>query len=538
MVDFDAGYNPYSSRRNVVYGKNGMVAASQSLASQAGLSVMRQGGNAIDAAIATAACLTVVEPTSNGIGGDAFAIVWTKGNLHGLNASGPTPKGISIDAVKSLGHDTMPINGWIPVTVPGTPSAWAELSKRFGKLPLCEVLKPAIGYARDGFPVSPTVARYWQRSFDIYSESFECDKFSEWFKVFAPDGRVPKVGEVWKSEAHARTLEEIGASGAESFYRGELASKIVRASEASGGFFAKEDLADFRPEWVKPIFTSYRGYDVWEMPPNGQGVVALSALNVLERFKFGRRDEVDTFHNQIEAIKLAFTAAKQAVSDPIDMDGRHLEYLLGDEFASFGKGCIGEFAKFPNPVDLPKGGTVYLCTADSEGNMVSYIQSNYYGFGSGIVVPGTGIALQNRGNSFSLDPNHINCLRGGKRTYHTIIPGFLTKDGKPVGPFGVMGAYMQPQGHVQVVMNSIDFALNPQMTLDAPRFQWIDGNTVEVEPSFPEHIVRGLIARGHDVKVSFDVSSFGRGQIIWRDSETGCLMGGTESRCDGGIAAW
>lgn len=538
MVNFDSTYHPYPSHRNVVYSKNGMVATSQTLAAQAGLSIMQKGGNAIDAAIATAACLTIVEPTSNGIGGDAFALVWTKGELHGLNASGPTPKSISIEAVKALGHERLPIMGWLPVTVPGVPSAWAELSKRFGKLPLREVLEPAINHARNGFPISPTIAHYWNKSFEIYDAKPDKEKFSTWFETFAPNGRAPKVGEIWKSENHATTLEKIGESNAESFYHGELANKIIKASKEGGGFLTAEDLAEFKPEWVKPISTNYRGYDVWEMPPNGQGVVALSALNILKDFKFSARERIDTVHKQIEAIKLAFTAAQQAITDPQHMNDKHLEYLLGERFANLGKSRINEFASMPEPVDLPKSGTVYLCTADSEGNMVSYIQSNYYGFGSGVVVPETGIALQNRGYDFSLDPNHANCLKGGKRTYHTIIPGFLTKDDEAVGPFGVMGAYMQPQGHIQVIMNIIDFALNPQMALDAPRFQWIEGKSVAIEPGFPTHIARGLAAMGHDIKVSFDTSSFGRGQIILRDPRTGCLMGATESRCDGGVAAW
>ena len=537
-IKFDSTYSPYPSHRNVVYSKNGMVATSQTLASQAGLSVMQKGGNAIDAAIATAACLTVVEPTSNGIGGDAFALVWTKGELQGLNASGPTPKSISIEAVKALGHEKIPVMGWLPVTVPGVPAAWTELSTKYGKLPLKDVLEPAIEYARNGFPVSPTVAHYWQRSFEIYDANPDKEQFSAWFETFAPNGRAPKVGEIWKSVNHATTLEKIGESHASSFYHGELANQIVKASTNGGGFLTAADLAEFKPEWVKPIATHYHGFEVWEMPPNGQGIVALTALNILKEFKFSAREQVDTVHKQIEAIKLAFTAAQQAITDPKHMNGQHLEYLLGDEFADLGKRHINEVAAIPKPIDLPKSGTVYLCTADNEGNMVSYIQSNYYGFGSGIVVPETGIALQNRGFDFSLDPNHANCLKGGKRTYHTIIPGFLTKGSDPVGPFGVMGGYMQPQGHVQVMMNLLDFGLNPQMALDAPRFQWKEGKSIEIEPGFPTHLARGLEARGHDVKVSFETASFGRGQMIMRDPQTGCLMGATESRCDGGVASW
>jgi len=535
---FNPDFNPYASHRSVVYGKNGMVATSQSLAAQAGLEILQKGGNAIDAAIATAACLTVVEPTSNGIGGDAFALVWTKGELHGLNASGPAPMSASIEAVKALGHEKIPQFGWLPVTVPGAPSAWAALSKRFGKLSLLEALQPAIRHAREGFPISTTLAYYWNFSYQKNSQNPDTKTFEEWLKVFAPNGRAPKVGEIWKSEAHAQTLEEIGRTDGESFYRGELAQKMSDASKIGGGFLTVDDLNAFQPEWVEPISVNYRGYDVWELPPNGQGIIALSALNILKGFDFGAKELTETYHKQIEAIKLAFAAGKQAISDPNHMDPSHAPFLLSDEFADRERARITDAALMPEPGSLPKGGTVYLCTADGEGNMVSFIQSNYWGFGSGIVVPGTGIAMQNRGFEFSLDPEHANALKPGKRTYHTIIPGFLTKDGEAVGPFGVMGGYMQPQGHVQVLMNTIDFALNPQMALDAPRFQWIEGKTVEVESSFPAHIAKELAAKGHDIKVALNGGGFGRGQIIWRDPVSGVLAGGTESRCDSAVVGW
>ena len=534
---FDALYNPYASHRNVTYGLNGCVATSQPLAAQAGLHIMRMGGNAIDAAVAAAACLTVVEPTSNGIGSDAFALVWTKCKLHGLNSSGASPASISIDAVKKLGHEKMPTFGWIPVTVPGAPAAWAELIKKFGKLTLAQVLEPAISYAKDGYPISPTLGYFWQRAYDTYKKQ-NGEEFAAWFETFAPSGNAPKIGEVWKSPDHARTLEEIAQSDAESFYRGELAQRIAKASKEQGGFLTAEDLAEFAPEWVDPISVNYRGYDVWEIPPNGQGIVALAALNILNGYEFAVRDCVDTAHKQIEAIKLAFTAAKQVVTDPRHVNPAHVKWLLEESFAKDGRAQIGEQAIMPQPGNLPKGGTVYLCTADGEGNMVSYIQSNYMGFGSGVVVPNTGIALQNRGHDFSLDEAHVNSLQGGKRTYHTIIPGFLTKGGVPVGPFGVMGGYMQPQGHVQVIMNTVDFALNPQMALDAPRFQWMDGKTVEVERSFPAHIAEALARRGHDVRVALNSGAFGRGEVIWRDPQTGVLAGGTESRTDGAVVAY
>jgi len=537
---FDPSYNPYPSHRNVVYGKNGMVATSQSLAAQAGLEILQKGGNAIDAAIATAACLTVVEPTSNGIGGDAFALVWTKGELHGLNASGPAPKSASIEAVQALGHEKIPQFGWLPITVPGAPAAWAALSERFGKLPLETVLEPAANYAREGFPVSPTVAYYWKFAFEKNSKNPDAQTFEEWLKVFAPGGRAPKAGEIWKSEGHAKTLEDIGRTKGESFYRGKLAHKIAEASKENGGFLTAEDLAAYEPEWVAPISANYRGYDVWELPPNGQGIIALSALNILKGFDFSPdgKDATETVHKQIEAIKLAFAAGKKAISDPAHMDSAHAPYLLSEDFAQRERARIGDEAIEPEPGSLPKGGTVYLCTADGEGNMVSFIQSNYWGFGSGIVVPDTGISMHNRGFEFSLDKDHANALKGGKKTYHTIIPGFLTKGNEAIGPFGVMGGYMQPQGHVQILMNTIDFALNPQMALDAPRFQWLENKTVEVENSFPHHVAQALAQKGHDIRIVLNGGAFGRGQIIWRDPETGVLSGGAESRCDSAVAAY
>ncbi|WP_134684340.1 gamma-glutamyltransferase family protein [Brevibacillus migulae] len=536
MIQFDAQSYPYPSQRNATIARNGMVATSQPLAAQAGLDILKKGGNAIDAAIATAACLTVVEPTSNGIGGDAFALVWTKDGLHGLNASGPAPQGISIEAVKAAGHEKMPTYGWYPVTVPGAPSAWAALSKRFGKLPLAEVLQPAIDYAENGFPVSPTLGYFWDLAYKKLKNQLTGPEFAEWFKTFAPDGRAPKVGEMWKSPAHARTLRSIAESNAESFYRGELAEKIDAFSREHGGFLRKEDLAAYQPDWVDPIRVNYKGYDVWEIPPNGQGLVALLALNLLKGFEFPAKDTVETYHKQMEAMKLAFADGLKYITQRDKMNVT-VEQLLSEQYAAQRRALIGEDALQPEPGEPARSGTVYLAAADGEGNMISYIQSNYMGFGSGIVIPDTGIAMQNRGHNFSLDPGHDNRLEPGKKTYHTIIPGFLTKDGKPVGPFGVMGGFMQPQGHVQVVMNMIDFHLNPQAALDAPRWQWIEGKTVEVEPHFPEHIALSLARKGHEIKRTLGSGGFGRGQIIVRD-ENGVLTGGTDFRTDGSVAAW
>ncbi|PLT28955.1 gamma-glutamyltransferase [Peribacillus deserti] len=537
MPTYESLSYPYSSQRMETIGRRGMVATSQPLAAQAGLDILKKGGNAIDAAIATAACLTVVEPTSNGIGGDAFAIVWTKGELYGLNASGSAPQTISAEAVKNLGHEQMPKFGLVPVTVPGAPGAWAALSKRFGKLPLKEVLEPAIQYAENGFPISPVLGKYWKRAFEIFKDRFKGKEYENWFKTFTPEGRAPEIGEIWKSPDHAASLREIGETNAESFYRGDIAEKIDAFSREHGGFIRKEDLAGFEPEWVNPIGVNYRGYDVWEIPPNGQGLVALMALNVLKGYEFSEKDSVDTYHKQIEAMKLAFIDGKKYITQQDKMSVT-VERLLSEEYAKQRRNLIGEKALTPEPGTPPKGGTVYLSAADEEGNMISFIQSNYMGFGSGIVIPGTGIALQNRGADFSLDPEHENRIEPGKKTYHTIIPGFLTKDGKPVGPFGVMGGYMQPQGHVQVIMNTIDFQLNPQAALDAPRWQWIEGKTIEVERSLPQHIVEALIRKGHDIKVAADTGGFGRGQIIWRNPDNGVLHGGTEPRTDGFIAVW
>ncbi|WP_430790372.1 gamma-glutamyltransferase [Virgibacillus flavescens] len=537
MKSFNHPAHPYPTTRNAVYGSKGMVATSQPLASQAGLDILKKGGNAIDAAIATAACLTVVEPTSNGIGGDAFALVWTKGELHGLNGSGRAPKNISIDAVKEAGHEEIPKYGWTPVTVPGAPGAWAELSNKFGKLPLTEVLEPAINYATEGYPVSPTLGKFWKKGYGVFKEKLTDDVFANWFNTFAPKGRAPEIGEVWSSKDHAETLRLIAETNAESFYHGELAEKIAEFSKQNGGYLTAEDLAAHETEWVKPINVNYRGYDVWEIPPNGQGIVALQALNILKGFKFPEKESVDTYHKQVEAIKLAFADAHKHVTEEAHMK-HSTSALLSEEYAEVRRNLIGDEALQPEAGEPSSSGTVYLATADNEGNMVSFIQSNYMGFGSGLVVPGTGIGLQNRGHNFSLDKEHVNALKGGKKTFHTIIPGFLTKDKQPVGPFGVMGGFMQPQGHVQVMMNTIDFGLNPQAALDAPRWQWMKDKTVEVENRFPHHLAQALADRGHDIKVALEPNSFGRGQIIWRDPESGVLVGGTESRTDGNVAAW
>ena len=537
---FDAQHNPYKAKRQVTYSKNGMVATSQPLAAEAGLAILKKGGNAVDAAIATAACLTVTEPTSNGIGSDAFALVWIHDDkkLYGLNGSGPAPEALSIDVLKEKGiTEEMPAFGWTPVTVPGTPAAWAELSRRFGKLPFKELFEPAIRHARNGYPLSPVLAFFWNNAAKRFKETLTSEEFSAWFETFAPGGEAPKAGDLWQSEGHAKTLEAIAKTDAKAFYTGELADRIDEVSKAQGGYLRKDDLASFQPEWVEPVSVNYKGYDVWEIPPNGQGMIALMALKTLQDDTFATRDTDQTFHYQIEAMKQAFTDGLHYITEPSDMT-QSVSSMLSDSYARERRSEITGVAMEPKPGDPSSSGTVYLAAADKDGNMVSFIQSNYMGFGSGIVVPGTGIALQNRGHNFSLDPTHDNALKPGKRTYHTIIPGFMTKGNEAVGPFGVMGGFMQPQGHMQMVMNTVDFKLNPQAALDAPRWQWLKGKSVQLEQTVPEHIVNGLLRRGHKVEIAAHDGAFGRGQIIWRDPETGVLAGGTESRTDGAIAVY
>ncbi|MDR1802163.1 MAG: gamma-glutamyltransferase family protein [Treponema sp.] len=534
-MKFDPAYVPYPSSRYPIYAREGMVATSSPQASAAGIEALRQGGNAIDAAVAAAAAITVTEPCSNGIGSDAFAIVWTGGRLYGLNASGKAPLNISIEKVKAAYGNIgkAPASGWAPTMVPGAPKAWARLAERFGKLPLKKSMEGAIHYAREGFPLNANLPAFFASAAERYG-SQDGDKrvFDEWFKTFMPGG-PPKAGDVLVLKNHAESLEAIAGSNAEDFYRGSLADRIVADSEELGGYFCKEDFSSYDAEWVDPVSVNYRSYDVWEIPPNGQGVAALAALNILGNFEFTSRENPDTFHRQWEAMKLAFSDVLAHVTDIRYMKEDFREWL-SPEYGKKRAGEIGERACLPAPLHAPKSGTVYLATADGEGNMVSYIQSNYNGFGSGVVIRGTGIALQNRGADFSLDPLAVNALAPGKKSYHTIIPGFITKDGKAVGPFGVMGAYMQPQGHVQVVTNMIDFGLNPQQALDAPRWQWIEGNKIHVESDFKPEIARALAKRGHDVRVSLQTASFGRGQII--TMQDGALVGATEGRTGGNIA--
>lgn len=529
-------YNPslyeYSSRRALVYGKE-MVCSSHPLAAQAGFEILKQGGNAIDAAIATAAALTVVEPTSNGIGGDAFAIFVKDGHVHGMNASGRAPRRLNADILRSEGHDTMPTRGPHTLTVPGVPAAWAALSQVHGTLPLEDVLAPAIRYAEEGAPVAVTVGEDWERAYLKFAET--PNDYQDWMHTFTVDEKAPAIGHNMLLKHHGQTLRDIAETQGRSFYEGALMKKILRYVQSKGALFTEDDFTSYQPEWVTPIETEYAGYRVLEIPPNGQGMVALMALNILKQRGITSVDSPDAMHVMMEAVKLAFTDGRTWIADG-DAMTMSIDDLLSEDYARDRADAITTEAIDPQPIEPIGGGTVYLATADKDGNMVSYIQSNYMGFGSGLVVPETGIALHNRGANFSLDPHSPNVLEGGKRPYHTIIPGFLMQGDRPVGPFGIMGGFMQPQAHVQVLVSLLMEGKNPQAALDRPRFLWTGGKCIDVERDFPEDMVRALKRRGHDISYSNKVPDFGRGQIIIRN-EHGIYTGATEKRCDGTIAA-
>lgn len=398
-----------------------------------------------------------------------------------------------------------------------------------------ETLAPAIELARGGHAVAVNVAHLWSDAFKIFS-SLNGEEYKYWFETFCPSGRAPEAGEMFFSEGHAATLEEIAATGARSFYEGKTADRILDFVQRTGGLFTEDDLASFRPEWVEPIKTDYRGHEIWEIPPNGQGIVVLIALNILKGFEFEGHDCPYTIHKQVEAIKMAFADAENFVAD-MKCGDVPIEALLSESYSTGRASLIEERARSYSAGDPFGGGTVYLAAADGEGNMISYIQSNYMGFGSAVVIPGTGIALNNRGQCFSLDPCHPNSLEPGKRPYNTIIPAFITKEGLPVGPFGVMGAYMQPQAHVQVVMNCLDFGMNPQEALDAPRWQWKGGMEVSCEPGFHDNTAQKLARMGHNVTRPLYSTEFGRGQMICT-TKYGSLVGATEPRTDGLVASW
>jgi gamma-glutamyltranspeptidase/glutathione hydrolase len=449
--------------------------------------------------------------------------------------------------IRSRGYTSMPRIGPASVTVPGIPAAWAAISAGYGRLSLGETVEAAAVLAEEGYPASPLTSRGWKQSLETYLAEREIaggrggvmegpEVFDGWFRVFAPSG-APAPGDPVRLPAMAETIREIGRTGSESYYRGEIAADIDAYMKKSGAFLRAEDLGAFYPEWVEPVGVNYRGFDIWEIPPNGQGMTALMALKILENFDFPQgKDHPDTLHKQIEALKLAFADAHAYIGDP-RVKPVDLAALLSGEYARKRSGLIGEEALEPSSGKPEASGTVYLCAADGEGNMVSYIQSNYLGFGSALVLPERGIAFQNRGFGFSLDRDSVKYVLPGKRPFHTIIPGFITRDGLPLGPFGIMGGPMQPQAHLQVVSGLVDFGLNPQAALDAPRWQWVEGKQVLLEPAYPLHIAAALGRRGHQVSYELNEGSFGRGQIIMR-LPNGAYMAATEGRADGYVAAW
>lgn len=536
MLSFNPLSYPYSSRRNLVYAARGMAASSHPLATEAGLHILRSGGNAVDAALAVAAALTVLDPANCGPGGDCFAIVQQRGKpLVGLNSSGFSPALLDKATVTARGYDTIPFDGWLPVTVPGAPAAWCALSRRFGVLPLPEVFAPAVELA-EGYALSPDNADVLNlNTAEIARLVPRHPELDAWFALFNPERKTFRAGEWYALPALGRTLQAVAQTNGAAFYRGTLSDEIGKYSAATGGLLRADDLAAYQPRWVTPVHTRYRGYDVWELPPNGQGLTALMALNILENFQFAGRDDPQTLHVQMEAIKLAFSDALHEIADPAYMR-RTVDELLSKDYAKTRSGLITPSAQSYAPGQPLGSDTVYFCTADAEGNMVSMIQSLYRNFGSRVVVPGTGICLQDRGACFSMQDGHVNQVAPRKYPYHTIIPGFLTRDGAPVGPFGIMGGYMQPQAHVQFLMNLLDFGLNPQAALDAPRFCWQEELAFFMESAFSPETVAALRARGHDIRI-VDDRTYGRGQAIFRTAD-GTLCGATEPRADGCVLGY
>ena len=514
---------PYPSIRQPILAAN-CVATSQPLAAQAGLAMLAKRGNAVDAAIATAIALTVVEPVMNGIGSDAFAIVASGGALVGLNSSGRSPAAWT--AARFARSRSMPATGWDSVTVPGAVSAWVALHKRFGRLPFTTLFEPAIGYARRGFLVSPVVAQIWSR------QAATLGGYREFARTFLPQGRAPAAGETFRCLEQADTLEAIAASEGEAFYRGAIAEAIAAAAERDGGALTLADLAEHEAEWVAPLAVDFQGVRIHELPPNGQGLAALIALGVLDRCDLDdlEADGAELQHLAIEATKLGMADAAAHVADPAAMRVK-AETLLADGYLCERADLIRrDRAQAPGPGKPPQGGTVYLAAADAEGMMVSYIQSNYRGFGSGIVVQGTGVALNNRGSGFTLDPARPNCVGPRKRPFSTIIPGFATVGGAPLAAFGVMGGSMQPQGHVQIALRLFGRGQNPQAAIDAPRWR-VEGGDLMIEPGWSATFRAALAARGHQL-VDGGLLDFGAGQIIWR-LEGGGYAAASESRRDG-----
>jgi gamma-glutamyltranspeptidase/glutathione hydrolase len=486
-----------------------VVAASQPLAAQAGLEMLVHGGNAVDAAIAAAIALTVVEPTGTGLGSDAFALVWDGEKLHGLNGSGRSPRAWSFKKFQNF--DRMPELGWDAVTVPGAVDAWVTLWKRFGELPFARLFQPAIRYAENGFCVSPGIACLWAEA------PLRFAGFTEFRNTFLPHGQAPRAGELFASPDQAKTLRKIADSQGETFYRGEVARQITAQAEADGAGLCLEDLATHHSEWIAPLALDYHGIRLHEIPPNGQGLAALMALGILQHRHVERwdADSVENIHLQVEAMKIAFAEIRAHLSDPATMHVRARELLSPEFLAGSADKIRMDRASFPEPAFPVGKGTVYLTAADESGLMVSFIQSNYMGFGSGIVIPGTGISLQNRGAGFNLKLGHPNCVGGGKRPFHTIIPAFVTDAaGKPLLSFGVMGGHMQPQGHVQMIVRLIDQGLNPQAACDAPRWCLPENTDLALEPGFDPNVVEALRRRGHNLVPLPPQTLFGGAQLI------------------------
>ncbi|HOZ15735.1 MAG TPA: gamma-glutamyltransferase [Tenuifilaceae bacterium] len=532
--------------RSEVIAQHGMACTSQPLASQVAIDILKKGGSAVDAAIAANAMLGLVEPTGNGIGGDLFAIVWDAKTqkLYGLNASGRSPKSLTLKYFKDKGIKHIPALGPLPVSVPGCVDGWFELHGKFGKLKMQENLQPAINYAKEGFPVSELIAYYWKRNADRLKE------FEGFAEIYMPNGKAPAKGEIFKNPYLAKTLELIAKNGRDEFYKGSIAKAIDDYMKRNGGFLSYEDLVAHKSEWIEPVSSSYRGCDVWELPPNGQGIATLQILNILEQYDiksmgFGSAEYMHLF---IEAKKLAFEDRARYYADP-DFVKIPYKQLISKEYAKERAKLVNlnKSARSYDAGVLQTGNTIYLTVADFEGNMVSLIQSNYRGMGSGMTPTGLGFILQDRGEMFSLTEGHPNVYEPGKRPFHTIIPGFITKDGKPYISFGVMGGGMQPQGHAQIVVNLIDFGMNLQEAGDAPRIQhegsseptderMTDGGTVYLESGFDYQQVRKLLERGH--KVSYSLDGYGGYQAIMFDAKNGVYIGASESRKDGQAAGY
>jgi gamma-glutamyltranspeptidase/glutathione hydrolase len=539
---------PFATRSEVL-ATHGIVATSVPLASQIGLDVLKKGGTAVDAAIAANAALGLMEPVSNGIGGDLFAIVWdakTK-KLYGYNGSGRSPRALTLKWFQEHGYTAIPPTGPLPVTVPGTVDGWFALHERFGKLPMKEVLAPTVAYAREGFPVSELVAYYWNLSVP------RLEKYPGFTEQFTRAGKAPAKGEIWKNAHLANTLEALGKGGRDAFYKGRIAHVIADYVKAQGGFLAYEDLAAHKGEWVEPVSTSYRGYDVWELPPNGQGLAALQMLNILEGYDFSKIPFGSTEHVHlfVEAKKLAFEDRAKFYADPAFAKAP-VDWLVSKQYAAERRKLISPDTAMkavePGTHKLD-GDTIYLTAADQWGNMVSLIQSNYRGMGSGMAPPGLGFILQDRGEMFVLKEGHANTFEPGKRPFHTIIPAFITKDGAPWLSFGVMGGDMQPQGHVEIVMNLIDFGMGLQEAGDAPRIQhegstspegqaapMTDGGFIDLESGFPYETVRGLMQKGHSVR--FANGPYGGYQAIGWDAKNKVYVGASEGRKDGQAAGY